>query len=285
MMYAKNDYEIVRSCPWCSSNFNEKWGSEKDGFLSVKCKKCGLIYVKNRLNAKGRKKYYSNYLEKEHQADETINQQRKVMYELEFKFINTYLKNNSDVLDIGCSGGYFLDYFSSYGHRSYGVEFGKQAAKIASKKYHVWYGEFPDLDIRKKFDLIVFRGVIEHVSYPKMYLDKAINLLRQNGFIYITSTPNSEAFSCDFFKEMWNMHRPEEHIIHFGSNHFDDYFKSKGFNKIIQHHFYENTPYANIEQDIIKVSNAISLIKMGGKINFISPPFWGNMMSLIYQKP
>lgn len=284
MMYNKNDYEIVKSCPWCSSNFNETWGSEIDGFLSVKCKDCGLIYIKNRFNAKGRRKYYSNYLESEHQADEVLNQQREVMYNLEFNLINTFLEKNAELLDVGCGGGYFLEYFRNSGHRCFGVEFGEQAAKEASKKFDVWCGEFPDLEIDGKFDLIVFRGVIEHVPCPKLYLNKAIDQLKQNGLIYITSTPNSEAFCCNLFKEKWNMHRPQEHIMHFGAHHFDEYFQLQGFQKILQHNFYEETPYANTEQDILRVAEAIRLKDRGEKIEFCSPPFWGNMMSLIYKK-
>ena len=206
------------------------------------------------------------------------------MYELDFEFINRYAKKRSKVLDVGCGVGFLLDLFKEKGYECYGVEFAEDAAKEASKRHHIWQGEFPELKISNKFDLIIFRGVIEHVPYPKMYLDKALSLIKNHGLIYFTATPNSDAFCCELFKENWNQHEPEPHLMHFSPRHFDKYFEEKGFNKVAQYFFYEETPYADIEKDILKVAEAIKLKRSNTKIGFKSPAFWGNMMSLIYQR-
>ena len=152
------------------------------------------------------------------------------------------------------------------------------------KKYQVWCGKFNELEIYRRFDLIVFRGVIEHIPDPKSYLHKAVALLEDQGFIYITATPNSDAFCCELFKENWNQHVPEEHLMHFHPGHFDGFFLDAGFKKVIEFFLYEETPYANREQDILKTAEALNLKMNNQKIDFKSPPFWGNMMSLIYQK-
>ena len=47
-------------------------------------------------------------------------------------------------------------------------------------------------------------------------------------------------------------------------------------------YFYDKTPYANVAEDINLVAKAIKLRQKGETINFKSPPFYGNMMSLIY---
>lgn len=214
-----------------------------------------------------------------HQANDALNQQRSKMYELEFNLVHQYSKK-TNVLDVGCSGGYFLDIFKKYGYKCYGVEFGVEAAK----KYQIWVGDFPEIHIEKKFDLIIFRGVIEHISYPRVYLDKAISLLDKDALFYLTSTPNSNAFCCELFKENWNQHEPEAHLMHFNSSHFDEYFKTNGFVKVTQHNFYEETPYADVEEDILKVAKAIDLKRENRKIEFKSPAFYGNMMSLLYRK-
>ena len=52
-------------------------------------------------------------------------------------------------------------------------------------------------------------------------------MLNKNGLIYITSTPNANAFCVDIFQEKWNQHEPEAHLMHFSSKHFDDYFLKK----------------------------------------------------------
>jgi 2-polyprenyl-3-methyl-5-hydroxy-6-metoxy-1,4-benzoquinol methylase len=284
VIFEEDDYEKLTKCPWCNSLKHHKWGEEVRGFKTVKCKNCGLIFVKNRLGRIGLAKYYKDYLNNVHQADNILNQQRNKMYKLEFELINRYAKKNSKVLDVGCSGGFFLDVFKKNGYQCYGVEFGKAAAREASKRHRVWQGELPDFNIYKKFDLIVFRGVIEHISYPKAYLEKAIALLKNYGLIYITSTPNSDASCCELFKENWNQHEPESHLMHFSPRHFDEYFKKAGVKKVTEHFFYKGTPYANIEQDVLRVAEAINLKRLNRKIDFKSPAFWGNMMSLIYQK-
>jgi hypothetical protein len=54
--------------------------------------------------------------------------------------------------------------------------------------------------------------------------------------------------------------------------------------KIATRSFYEETPYANVEQDILAVADAIQKHSRGQEIDKMSPAFWGNMMSVIYAK-
>lgn len=282
-MNQSHDREILARCPYCNSEEQLDWGKPIRGFISVQCYSCGLIYIKNRFNADGNRKYYENYYSSVHQSDIELNKQRAYMYKLEFDLINSFVKSGR-ILDIGCGGGGFLDYFNSAGYDCYGVEFGKKAASIAAKKYKVFEGDFLDFSSGNKFDLIIFRGVIEHIPSPKSYLQRAVSLLRQQGCIYITSTPNAESFCCKLFREQWNQHEPEAHIMHFSPRHFDDYFSERGLKKIWQQFFYEETPYCNIEKDIEMVAKAISLKKQSLPIDFRSPAFYSNMMSLIYSK-
>jgi len=278
-----NDHEILNQCPWCFSEKYEKWGEENvRGFESVICADCNLIFIKNRLSKIGLDKFYSNYLTDVHQVDKKLNVQRGKMYNLEFNLVNQFSNKYSKVLDVGCSGGYFLDIFKENGYKCYGFEIGQAAAEQAKQKHKVWVDSF--LDIEFGFDLIIFRGVIEHLPYPKKYLDKAVSLLNDKGLIYITSTPNSNSLCCNLFKEQWNQHSPEAHLMHFNPSHFDAYFSQNGFRKITDFFFYEETPYAEIEEDILKIAKAIELKRNNLKINFQSPPFYRNMMSVIYKK-
>ena len=267
---------ILDKCPWCNGQSFLDWGKPLREFVTVECDQCGLIFVKNRLNQDGLEKYY--------QANESLNKQRNIMYDIEYNLVSAHLKSGSAILDVGCSNGLFLDIFKDNGHHCKGVEFGEDAAKEASKKYEVWEGIFPEIKIAEKFDLIIMRGVIEHLPNPIEYLDKALTLLNDQGMIYITSTPNAASICCSLFKENWTQHVPEAHLIHFAPRHFDDYFTKHEFIKILNYYCYEETPYADTENDILLVAKAISLKKEGRDIKFISPAFWGNMMSLCYRK-
>lgn len=275
------DYLSLDSCPWCDSKRHMDWGNAVRGFITLKCMDCRLIYVKNHFSDIGQQKFYKQYLSKIHQADISLNSMRDKMYQIEFAFVRDFAPKGQ-VLDVGCSGGYFLNLFKANGFQTYGVELGDEAAIEAAKNHVVWLASFPDLEPNLKFDLIIFRGVIEHVNAPRVYLDKAITLLKDKGVIFITSTPNAKAFCCELYKDKWNQHVPEAHIYHFTEKHFDDYFLQQGFQKIAERYFYEETPYANVEKDILRVAEAIQRKQEGLEITDTSPAFWGNMMSLIY---
>ena len=274
--------EILNECPWCFSVNKKQWGEVVRNFKAVVCEGCGLIYIENRLNLDGLKEYYKNYLSIIHQDNEQQVQDRQKMYILENRHITNYIKEGK-ILDVGCSGGYFLDTFDKDNFECVGVEFGEEAVKVAKNKYKVYQGDFDNIQIKEKFDLIIFRGVIEHIPYPKNYLDKAISLLNDGGYIYITSTPDSDSFCCDLFKEKWNQHEPEAHLMHFNQSHFRDYFNEKNLEYVDVKHFYRNTPYCNIENDVLKVAEAINLKNNGKLIKHRSPAFYGNMMSIIYK--
>ena len=52
-----NNIEVVNECPWCGSVNNSKWCNDQEPFLTVECGDCNIVYVKNRLNEKGREEY------------------------------------------------------------------------------------------------------------------------------------------------------------------------------------------------------------------------------------
>lgn len=280
------DYESLEVCPWCNSDESEQWGKDVEPFNSVLCKRCGLVYVNHRLNSEGRRKYYKNYYSTEHQAVPEAKVRNR-MYKLEFDLICNFLQKGN-VLDVGCSGGQFLDYFSKAGFDCYGVEPAEDAVRIAQSKFEdkIVQGTLLNSQITEEFDLIILRGTIEHIPEAKQTLVKAISLLRSEAptYIYITSTPNAESICSNIFKTNWTQHLPEEHIYHLSKRHFDDLFADNGLGCVTERYFYEETPYASIEEDILKVAKAIKLKREGKSINFKSPPFYGNMMSLVYGK-
>lgn len=284
--FNKSEYEILENCPWCNSpNFSFLYKGKFENEV-VKCNKCNLVFSKKRLNKAGLNKYWKNYLSNIHLAQEQLVQKRKIMYRLEFDLINNFMNKNvnSKVLDVGCGSGQFLDLFNDNGYKCYGVEFGEEAAKAASLKYKIWQGEFPKLDIDEKFELIIFRGVMQYLPDPVNYLEKAISILNKGGYIYITSTPNMDSFCFKLFQDKFILPVTITDFIGFSPKHFIDYFNYKGLKKLIEYYFYEETPYADVENDILMVAKAIKLKNSNCKIEFKSPSFWGNMMTLIFQK-
>jgi 2-polyprenyl-3-methyl-5-hydroxy-6-metoxy-1,4-benzoquinol methylase len=278
--------EIVGKCPWCSSSKSVKWCQDAEPFLTVQCESCGIVYVKQRLNEKGREEFYKNYNTEVHQ-EEDESRLREQMYQLETKFITEFV-GKGDILDVGCGGAFFLDAFDSDHFNKNGVEYGDDGFNVANQKYpgKMHQGEFPNLDDIEDdtFDLIIFRGVLEHVVNPKDYLIKASRTLRKGGWLFISATPNLNSLCADLFRDNFNQHFPDEHIIHFGDHHFKEYLEKINFQLISERIFYAETPYANIYKDAQLIAKAIKLKENKETIDFKSPPWYGNMMTLLFKK-
>ena len=268
---------ILEKCPMCKSNRHNDWIKiDSEGFQTVICDECSLVYVKNPPTKEALDLYYSNYLNDVHQHKSDLVAKREKMYELELNFLLSFKKSGT-VLDVGCSGGNFLNHFSRNGFECHGVEYGDAAFNEASTKFKLYFGELPDINIEHKYDIIVFRGVIEHLVNPTDYFDKAKSLLKKDGIIFITATPNRDSATFNLFKEDWNMHYPHEHLIHFNSKDLVDYFSNKGLKYYSEKSFYLESPYVNFENDLKLVLEK----KSNPKSSVVCPPFFDNMMTLI----
>ena len=297
-MYSENrkKFQKVCRCPLCDINkktfmYMSEAGGVDDHFNEfpeeipiVKCDGCGLIYAEYVLSEREKKSFFALYSSKVHEdSKETINK-RQVMYQLEFDYIAQYLdlSKSAKVLDVGCAEGKFLDFFSQEGLECYGVEVGMEAANIAESKYKVYKGNLPELEINEKFDLIILRGVMQYFESPKDYFRKINSLLNQNGLIYITSQPNMDSVCHQLFKNKFILP-----VCAIARNGFSKEVLVRflgGYCLIGEKYFYEESPYANINDDIEKVYKAVRLIKEGKTVDFKSPAFWGNMMTLVFKK-
>ena len=52
--------------------------------------------------------------------------------------------------------------------------------------------------------------------------------------------------------------------------------------KVGERYFYPETPYADEENDLLKMARAIQYRHEGKTVDFKAPSYWGNMMTLIY---
>ena len=143
---------------------------------------------------------------------------------------------------------------------------------------------FTEIDIDEAIDLVVFRGVLQYVPDSKAYLEKAISLLKNRGIIFITAQPNIDSFCFNLFKENFTQPISGTDFCGFSESILTEFMVENGMRKIGEKYFYEETPYANVKEDIKAVAKAISCNENGENIAFSSPPFWGNMMSLVYEK-
>ena len=277
--------EEINPCIVCGDSEFSVWAQE-NYLRALRCDNCGMISVNPHFNDEGLNIFYDNYF-RYRQENRLLNQQRDEMYLIDKNWVTNYIKKGK-ILDIGCSGGFFLSKFLNKDFELDGVEIGGDAAQFAREKFdiNVFEGQVTKIDFPHKYDMVMMRGVIEHFKDPILVFKKCSEIINDKGFLFITATPAGEdAFAFNVYREKWRLFTPLEHIHFFTVNLLTKTLEKFGFSYVAHHYQYTETPYANPEKDFNKIVEDIILTNSGKRdqIND-SPPFPGSMITGIWQK-
>ena len=146
------------------------------------------------------KKYLNNWEKKEYDSEKSP--QENVGYshipEIQKYFekshgilknkVKKYFNNSNTVLEIGCGTGLFLRNFPE-NFKKTGQDLNIDFLKIAlnsDPKLNIIHGDFLNVEINEKFDVITCIGVLMYIPPSKinLFFDKINNLLNDNGKIY-----------------------------------------------------------------------------------------------------
>jgi 2-polyprenyl-3-methyl-5-hydroxy-6-metoxy-1,4-benzoquinol methylase len=98
-----------------------------------------------------------------------------------------------EILEVGCSTGYFGSALQSLGHSVIGVEMDEASSSIArSHLGEVHCCTIQDYFLKnpqKRFDVITFGDVLEHLTDPESVLKSTLNHLKPGGRL-VASIPN-----------------------------------------------------------------------------------------------
>lgn len=188
-------------------------------YTYLKCKNCNSLFISkppvDELDIIYPKNYYS-FSEK---SNSFIYKIKDFIEVLMFKRITKKLKGkNLSVLDIGGGTGWLINTLKKADNRFNDcniVDIDQKAKDIAEKNgYNFYLGKVEDIEFEKKFDLILMLNLIEHVVDPLLILDKAKQLLKDNGLILI-KTPNVSSLDSYMFKNKnWGgLHTPRHFIL------------------------------------------------------------------------
>lgn len=276
MEFTESDLEIIK-CNLCKSSYSdtELW-AKKDGINIVKCKNCGLVYSNPRLNKEALDRYYSEQYFKEGNYKE--DKLREASYKTEIKEIISIIGDKGKFLDVGAAYGKFLSLLPDT-FEKYGLEYSKDAVKAGVKmfKVNLKHGTLPETDFNEKFDIVHFRGVLEHLPDPNANIKKAYEILKDNGWLILNIVPNIDGPVGRRFKEKFRLVFPQEHIYYFSPKTLTKMLEKNGFEIKKITYPYTETPYANPIKDIV----VFIINKPLGKE---SPPFWKNVMTFYVRK-
>src|SRR5688500_16311290 len=119
----------------------------------------------------------------------------------------------SDVLDVGCGAGAFLNLAKSAGLRTHGIELNPKAAAIAEAGGHVIYSQLLHEIIaaaggkQPRFSLVTAWQVLEHVPDPGAFLRDCAQFVKAGGYLAV-AVPTEAGINrlCPYNPHLWPPH-------------------------------------------------------------------------------
>ncbi|MFT5483446.1 MAG: SAM-dependent methyltransferase [Halieaceae bacterium] len=146
----------------------------------------------------------------------------------------SYLSDGDAVQEIGCSTGVLLEAIGQRGNYELnGVEYQAASAAIAqSKGLSVQCGSFEDCSIPSDhFNLIIMQHVLEHVTEPRLTLEKCVAALQSGGHL-VGELPNYDCWDAALFGRYWGGGHAPRHIWHFTPDSLSAALNAAGFTDI-----------------------------------------------------
>ncbi len=205
--------------------FNNNIYVTKHDLTVVKCKNCGLLYINPQFQKNDLSKIYGqNYFQStdpllcgyQNYFKEKSNLEKMADYYLDI--ISKFVKlKNAKIIDVGCAFGIFLDAARKKGANVCGVEISDFASNIARQnKLKIYTGEFLDIKLpNNSFDVVVMWVTLEHVQNPFLYLKKAHQVLKKNGYLFV-SVPDADSILAKVMGKKWpGFQKVQEHNYFF----------------------------------------------------------------------
>jgi 2-polyprenyl-3-methyl-5-hydroxy-6-metoxy-1,4-benzoquinol methylase len=141
------------------------------------------------------------------------------------------LPADSDLLDVGCGTGWFLETAIENGYNVTGLEFGKDLASFTANRLNIRVLTDPLTEIKEdlSFDVITMFDVIEHVLNPKEVIKSMHHFLNPGG-IGVIFTPNLDSFAIQhYLKEQSSSVTPVHHPFIFHKHSLQKLVEGAGF--------------------------------------------------------
>lgn len=177
-------------CPVCSGkNFNTLLSLKE--YSIMECRDCLFCFCNDYEGI--------DYSDREDLRPESqwrsISQKREYIrrFSRYARIVKRYLKRPENWLDVGANLGFGVLAAQSVGFKASGIEPERRIAGLAREKYSIDIkgGYLEDLmDKGINFRVVSYYDVIEHIAEPLAELNRAHNILKENGFIVIR-VPNA----------------------------------------------------------------------------------------------
>jgi len=267
--------EIVNNCPCCGMGETIRSFFDWNKILYQVCKNCYSIYQNPRIVFEYEENYWGEVIDPDGKKRD-LKSEKDDKIKNWYGDIGNYINGlqAGKVLDVGAGLGFLLSYINSDWEK-YALEISKYAVDFIKDKYSdisVQQGVLEDTNYGEdQFDVIVFYHVIEHLNDPQKELHLLFKMLKRNG-VLIVGTPNIGSLAARLFRGNFRLYGPG-HVCLFNPDSLNKIIKNTGFQVFRREYPFWNTDYANIK----------NIMRMF-RLNQISPPFYGSLMTYYAKK-
>lgn len=219
-----NKYEFEETtCPLCAPETPQKLRYDFAPFRVIRCENCGLDYLSPRLTENDIMKFYKG---EDYYTPSHSRQGYDDYLGLRDAWVNTFKRRLRDILhykgegrilDIGCGPGFFLEAAQEMGFDDiWGIDPSDFIVGVAREKFgdHILHGTIgSDFLEAQSFDILTAFDVFEHIYRPVDFVNRAHELLREDGILAFT-TPNPHSLMARIFDKQWVSFKMPEHVFY-----------------------------------------------------------------------
>ncbi len=181
------------------------------GWCYVRCANCGLVLLNPQPTDAELSHFYNHGYRYNLQRYKNSIPQQRVWLDL----LEQFCERPGNLLEVGCSYGYFLAAAKKRGWSVRGIELSEEAAGFARKELGLPVDKGCILDVRKErgpsFDAIAAWHVLEHDPVPRGFVEAAYELLGPGGILAIR-VPNLGSTVAKLSGLCWQWLSPPEHV-------------------------------------------------------------------------
>jgi 2-polyprenyl-3-methyl-5-hydroxy-6-metoxy-1,4-benzoquinol methylase len=189
--------------------------------------------------------------------------------------LNSVLRKNMSVLDVGCSAGQFLDALKGKVRTRVGLELSADEVAFIRKqlRFPVYSTPIEEVDIKEgPFDLVTCLQTLEHVEHPVDFLRHLGRNLKKGGYLYL-ELPNINDVLITHYKVSGyaDFYYREPHLSYFSERTLARALKEAGFKgriKTVQRYSLLNHLHwiqTGKPQPDFKTGNAVPQLVRGGR--------------------
>jgi 2-polyprenyl-3-methyl-5-hydroxy-6-metoxy-1,4-benzoquinol methylase/ribosomal protein S27E len=235
----KSDFVTV-SCPACDSdNYQDVF--EKEGFNFVICKDCESYFINPRPTPNMLNSFYENSRCLKHWNTLYSKTESARKNEIFIPRTNSVLEickkfhvNNDTILDVGAGFGTFCEEIQSrqFFKKVIAVEPSNDLANACRQKgIDVIEKPIEDIDL-DPVDVITNFELIEHLYYPKQFVQSCAKSLTKNG-LFILTTPNIKGFDLATLGMLSTNIAGPNHLNYFNPDSLSKLLENCGF-KVVE---------------------------------------------------